>query len=114
MEKIKLWKQNLNNRNNIKEFKKSQSQRKTPSNKLSERNDIARNKYSNINTFRQTKESKCFSSNERVKKKLISYQDSSLTSCPKTRDIIKFNERVNSKILHYRNNKIMNKKIKKK
>ena len=63
--------------------KKSQSQRKTPSNKLSERNDIARNKYSNINTFRQTKESKCFSSNDRVKKKLISYQDS-----PRTIDYI--------------------------
>ena len=51
-----------------------------------------------------------FKSNNTLKKyintKLISYQDSSLASCPKTRDIIKFNERVNSKILHYRNNKI--------
>ena len=51
-----------------------------------------------------------FKSNNTLKKyintKLISYQDSSLTSCPKTRDIIKFKERVNSKILHYRNNKI--------
>ena len=59
--------------------KKSQSQRKSFSNKLSERNNMARNKSSNINTFRQMKDSKYFSSNDKIKKKLISNQDSPRT-----------------------------------
>ena len=63
--------------------KKSQSQRKSFSNKLSERNNMVRNKSSNINTFRQMKDSKYFSSNDKIKKKLISNQDS-----PRTIDYI--------------------------
>ena len=59
--------------------KKSQSQRKSFSNKLSERNNMVRNKSSNINTFRQMKDSKYFSSNDKIKKKLISNQDSPRT-----------------------------------
>ena len=59
--------------------KKSQSQRKEFSNKLSERNNMMRNKSSNINTFRQTKDSKYFSFNDKIKKKLVSYQDSPRT-----------------------------------
>ena len=59
--------------------KKSQSQRKEFSNKLSERNKMMRNKSSNINTFRQTKDSKYFSFNDKIKKKLVSYQDSPRT-----------------------------------
>ena len=38
-----------------------------------------RNKSSNINTFRQTKDSKYFSFNDKIKKKLVSYQDSPRT-----------------------------------
>ena len=59
--------------------KKSQSQRKEFSNKLSERNKMMRNKSSNINTFRQTNDSKYFSFNDKIKKKLVSYQDSPRT-----------------------------------
>ena len=59
--------------------KKSQSQRKEFSNKLTERNKMMRNKSSNINTFRQTKDSKYFSFNDKIKKKLVSYQDSPRT-----------------------------------
>ena len=59
--------------------KKSQSQRKSFSNKLSERNNMVRNKSSNMKTFRQTKDSKYFSSNDKIKKKLASYQDSPRT-----------------------------------
>ena len=58
--------------------KKSQSQRKTVSRTLYERNN-QKNKYSYINTFRQTKDSKYFSSKDDIKKKLISNQDSPRT-----------------------------------
>ena len=47
LEKIKLWKQNLNNRNNINEFKKSQSQRNFLKNNKSKKQliDIPTKKY---------------------------------------------------------------------
>ena len=66
----------------MKKRSQSQSQRKAVSKSLYERN-ILKNKYSNVNTFRQTKDSKYFSpSNESIKKKIItSHQES-----PKTID----------------------------
>ena len=60
--------------------KKPQSQRKTPSKILYERNMPKNNKYSYINSFRQTKDSKYFfTSKDHIKKKLISNQDSPRT-----------------------------------
>ena len=64
----------------MKKRSQSQSQRKAVSKSLYERN-IVKNKYSNVNTFRQTKDSKYFSpSNKSIKKKIItSHQDSPRT-----------------------------------
>ena len=60
--------------------KKSQSQRKTPSKILYERNMPKNNKYSYLNSFRQTKDSRYFlSTKDNIKKKLISNQDSPRT-----------------------------------
>ena len=58
--------------------KKSQSQRKGVCKILYERN-MPKNQYSNINTFRQTKDYKYFSSKESNKKKITSNQDSPRT-----------------------------------
>ena len=66
----------------MKKKSQSQSQRKTASKSLYERN-VPKNKYSYLNTFRQSKDSKYFSSKEDLKKKLISNQDS-----PRTIDYI--------------------------
>ena len=60
----------------------SQSQRKKVSKILYERN-LFKNKYSNMNTFRQTKDLKYFLSNEKKNKKIISDQES-----PRTIDYI--------------------------
>ena len=51
----------------MKKKSQSQSQRKTASKLLYERN-LAKNKYSYLNTFRQSKDSKFFSSKENIKK----------------------------------------------
>ena len=60
--------------------KKPQSQRKTPSKILYERNMPKNNKYSYVNSFRQIKDSKYFfTSKDHIKKKLISNQDSPRT-----------------------------------
>ena len=60
--------------------KKSQSQRKTPSKILYERNMPKNNKYYYLNSFRQTKDSRYFlSTKDNIKKKLISNQDSPRT-----------------------------------